>query len=59
MDYIIGFLLGLGAVPLYHRLKGAKKAADKPPLTEEQQRLLHEYRNFIHYTGDEQEEYRP
>ncbi len=58
MDGIIGFVLGLAVLPLLRWLK-PKKEEVKPPLTDEQKRLIHEYRNFVNYTGDEQEEYTP
>jgi hypothetical protein len=58
MEMIVGVVLGLLAVPLYRRLT-KKQAPPRPtvPSSGIQGRLLHEYRNFLTYTGDEQEEY--
>ena len=54
MMFCIGVAVGVGAAWLAHRLKAHRRQTCRAAV---QKRRQHEYRNFLNYNGEQQEDY--
>ena len=54
MAFLIGLAVGLGAALLAQRLKARRHRVHRLAVQKRQQ---HEYRNFLQYNGEKQEDY--
>ena len=54
MNFCIGLAVGFGVAWLMGRLKTGRRQVQRVAV---QQRRQHEYHNFLHYNGEQQEDY--
>lgn len=57
MEVIAGMIVGAGALWLWQHRPRRSAGRTAVRASAEQEKLLHEYRNFLNYNGEQQEEY--